>query len=448
MALVFCHFMIGIVSDRTGPADYDADMQRAKALGIDAFALNIGVDPYTDQQLGFAYQSAANNGMKAFISFDFNWYHINQGTQVGQKIAQYANTYPTSQLYVDGKIFASSFAGDGVDVNAIRTAAGAPIFWAPNFHPEQGTNFSTIDGALNWMAWPNDGNNKAPKPGHNVTVEEGDQAYITALAGKPYIAPVSPWFSTHFGPEVPYSKNWVFPGDLLWYERWTEILTLAPRFIEIVTWNDYGESHYIGPLASKHTDDGNSKWTNDMPHGGWMDMAKPFISAYKDGATSADSYVSSDQLIYWYRPTLRSINCDATDTTMVQADNSSGNYFMGRPDGYETLADAVFVVSMLKTAGTVTVASGNNVQSFNAPAGISAYQVDMQVGKQQFFLARNGQTVMSAVSLKNITDVCPCGIYNFNVYVGTVPDEPSDPLGPDALASLTADQHHVFYIYH
>ncbi|KAK2607086.1 hypothetical protein N8I77_005791 [Diaporthe amygdali] len=390
--LVFCHFMIGIVSDRTGPADFDADMQRAKALGIDAFALNIGVDPYTDAQLSYAYQSAANNGMKVFISFDFNWYHTSQGTEVGQKIAQYATSYPTSQLYVDGKIFASSFAGDGVDVNAIRTAAGAPIFWAPNFHPSQGTNFSTVDGALNWM-------------------------------------------------EVPYSKNWVFPGDLLWYQRWNEILTLGPRFLEIITWNDYGESHYIGPLASKHTDDGNSKWTNDMPHGGWMDMAKPFISAYKNGATSAATYVSSDQLIYWYRPTLRSINCDATDTTMVSADNSSGNYFMGRPNGYETLADAVFVVSMLKTPGTVTVMSGNNVQSFSAPAGISAYQVDMQIGKQQFFLARNGQTVMSSVSLKNISDVCPCGIYNFNAYVGSVPDEPSDPLGPDALASLTAGLH-------
>lgn len=55
---------IGITADRTSAADYDADMQRAKGLGIDAFALNIGVDPYTDQQLGFAYQSAANNGMK------------------------------------------------------------------------------------------------------------------------------------------------------------------------------------------------------------------------------------------------------------------------------------------------------------------------------------------------------------------------------------------------
>lgn len=49
-------------------------MQRAKALGIDALALNIGVDPYTDTQLGYAYESAANNDMKVFISFDFNWY--------------------------------------------------------------------------------------------------------------------------------------------------------------------------------------------------------------------------------------------------------------------------------------------------------------------------------------------------------------------------------------
>lgn len=85
---------------------------------------------------------------------------------------------------------------------------------APNFHPGQ-TNFATIDGALNWMAWPNNGNNKAPSAGANVTVDQGDSDYIAALGGADrYIAPVSAWFSTHFGPEVPYSKNWVFPSDL------------------------------------------------------------------------------------------------------------------------------------------------------------------------------------------------------------------------------------------
>jgi hypothetical protein len=38
------------------------------------------------------------------------------------------------------------------------------------------------------MAWPSNGNNKAPTPGHNVTVAAGDEAYINALGGKPYIA--------------------------------------------------------------------------------------------------------------------------------------------------------------------------------------------------------------------------------------------------------------------
>ena len=49
---------------------------------------------------------------------------------------------------------------------------------------------------------------------------------------------VSPWFSTHFGLEVKYSKNWVFPSDLLWFNRWTEILNLGPQFVEIQTWYD------------------------------------------------------------------------------------------------------------------------------------------------------------------------------------------------------------------
>lgn len=94
-----------------------------------------------------------------------------------------------AQLIVDGKVFVSSFAGDGVDVSAIRTSAGVDLFWAPNFHPADGTDFKTVDGALNWMAWPNNGNNKAPTAGANITVEQGDSEYIAALGSvQNYIA--------------------------------------------------------------------------------------------------------------------------------------------------------------------------------------------------------------------------------------------------------------------
>ncbi|KAH8431001.1 glycoside hydrolase family 71 protein [Aspergillus melleus] len=433
--LVFCHFMIGICSNRNSAADYDDDMKRAKALGIDAFALNIGIDPYTDQQLNLAYESAARNDMKVFISFDFNWYNAGQATAVGQKIRQYASQ--PAQLRVDGKVFASSFAGDGLDISQMKSAAGSDVFFAPNFHPDRG-HFNAIDGALNWMAWDNNGNNKAPTPGHNISVAEGDVMYIDALKGKPYIAPVSGWFFTHFGSEVPYSKNWVFPSDLLWYTRWKDILNLGPRFIEIITWNDYGESHYIGPLASPHTDDGASKWVMDMPHGGWLQMSKPFISAYKAGDRVVDSHVKDEKLVYWYRPTPRTLNCDNTDSTMRGSpDNSTGNFFRGRPSGWETMQDQVFVVSLLKSPATVEITSGQNNRKFEARAGASSFTVPMGVGQQKFSFARNGKTVQSDISLKDIVNTCICGVYNFNSYVGVVPPENTvDELAPAGLTML------------
>jgi hypothetical protein len=51
--------------------------------------------------------------------------------------------------------------------------------------------------------------------------------------------PVSPWFYTNL---VGYDKNWAWNGDDLWYHRWQQAWYLEPEFIEIITWNDYGEA--------------------------------------------------------------------------------------------------------------------------------------------------------------------------------------------------------------
>ncbi|KAL8695817.1 MAG: hypothetical protein Q9224_003137 [Gallowayella concinna] len=249
----------------------------------------------------------------------------------------------------------------------------------------------------------------------------------------------SPWFFTHYGAEVSYSKNWVFPADLLWYNRWTEILKLAPQYVEIITWNDYGESHYIGPLLSPHYDDGNSKWVNDMPHNGWLEMARPFIAAYKTGSKSVSDYIKSDQIIYWYRPTLKSARCDSTDNTMEPVNDSTGNYFQGLPNGAEAVSDAVFIVALLTEAGTIQVSSGSNSQTFAGQRGANAWAVDMGVGKQTFSIVRGDSTVLSGTSLKDISGDCICGIYNFNAYVGTLPAGDHDALqSPDAFQGFTS----------
>ena len=207
-------------------------------------------------------------------------------------------------------------------------------------------------------------------------------------------------------------------------ERWTDILTLGPQYLEIISWNDYGESHYIGPLNSPHLDDGNSKWTNDMPHDGFLEMAKPYIAAFKAGSKTVDNFIETDQLFYWYRPSLKSAECDSTDNCQ------------GKPDGYDTMEDVVFIVALLKSSGTVNVTSGSNTQSFNPQAGASSFQVSMGAGKQSFALIRNGQTVVGDDSLKDISEDCICGIYNFNAYVGSLPAGPAAPLQSDGLKNF------------
>jgi len=248
-------------------------MQRAKAASIDAFALNIAKDSYTPDQLNYAYESAGKNGMKVFMSFDYNDADIYFGSGDVDLVAKYIKDYAgkEGQLKVDNKVFVSSFNGDDSDAHrlnpqAIRDAAGLDLFLVPNFHAGKNTDLSGVDGAFNWIAWDNNGANRAPTAGANITVSQGDASYTSWLGDKAYMAPVSPWFFTNFP-----SKAWNFPSDLLWFNRWNEVLELAPRFIEIITWNDYGESHYLAPAADDH-DTTSPAWTANMPHDGWLEM--------------------------------------------------------------------------------------------------------------------------------------------------------------------------------
>lgn len=397
--IVAAHFMIGIMSNRESATDYDNDMKKAKAAGIDAFALNIAKDTYTDAQLNYAYDSAAKNDMKVFISFDYNYFTTGENGDVGTKLGQYC--VKPAQLKIGSKCFASSFNGDNepsklFDAKAIRAAAGTDLYLVPNLSPHNtavaASTVGDIDGAFNWMAWDSNGANRAPSGGVNVTTSQGDSAYTQWLGDKTYMAPVSPWFFTNLP-----SKAWNFPGDLLWFNRWNEILELAPALVEIVTWNDYGESHYIGADSEtdKHTDDGSSAYANNMPHDGWLEMAEPYIVAFKAGAKAP--IITEEKLVYWYR--------------------KSPKAACGTFDGIETLQDSVFVVALLKSAGTVTVTSGGNTKTFEAAAGASAFQVDMGIGKQTFSLARSGANVFSSTGALEISN--DCSPVNLNAFVGT-----------------------------
>lgn len=96
-----------------------------------------------------------------------------------------------------------------------------------------------MDGLFSWAAWPS-----SPQD-MNMQVDVSYLKHLNKLEGQVYMMPVSPWFYMNL---PGYGKNWLWRGDDLWHDRWQEVLSVRPEFVEIISWNDYSESHYIGPL--------------------------------------------------------------------------------------------------------------------------------------------------------------------------------------------------------
>ncbi|KAI3208006.1 CAZyme family GH71 [Penicillium roqueforti] len=399
---VFAHFMVGIVENYQ-LSDWKEDMTTAQSIGIDAFALNCAsIDSYTPTQLALAYEAAQQVDFKVFISFDFAYWTNGDTEKITAYMKQYAG-HP-AQMQYKGAAVVSTFVGDSFNWDAVRQGTPNPIYALPNLQdPAEATTGAaqSADGAFSWLAWPTDGGNSII-PGPMTTI--WDDRFVHYLAGKTYMAPVSPWFSTHFN-----TKNWVFVCENLPTLRWEQMLSLEPGLIEIISWNDYGESHYIGPYSANHSDDGSSQWAADMPHDGWRNLFKSYIAAYKSGAKAP--IVEEDEVVYWYRPTPKGVVCTG-DT-------------LSAPLGVGMLSDSIFIATILTNPATLTVQSGNDAPvSIDVPAGIVTSNVTMGVGAQSFHVTRNGQTVLSGQGGLDVKDSCVH--YNFNVYVGSITGEVSN----------------------
>ncbi|KAI2726397.1 CAZyme family GH71 [Penicillium roqueforti] len=399
---VFAHFMVGIVENYQ-LSDWKEDMTTAQSIGIDAFALNCAsIDSYTPTQLALAYEAAQQVDFKVFISFDFAYWTNGDTEKITAYMKQYAG-HP-AQMQYKGAAVVSTFVGDSFNWDAVRQGTPNPIYALPNLQdPAEATTDAaqSADGAFSWLAWPTDGGNSII-PGPMTTI--WDDRFVHYLAGKTYMAPVSPWFSAHFN-----TKNWVFVCENLPTLRWEQMLSLEPGLIEIISWNDYGESHYIGPYSANHSDDGSSQWAADMPHDGWRNLFKPYIAAYKSGAKAP--IVEEDGVVYWYRPTPKGVVCTG-DT-------------LSAPLGVGMLSDSIFIATMLTNPATLTVQSGNDAPvSIAVPAGIFTSNVTMGVGAQSFHVTRNGQTILSGQGGLDVKDSCVH--YNFNVYVGSITGEVSN----------------------
>ena len=116
---------------------------------------------------------------------------------------------------------------------------------------------------------------------------------------------VSPW---QFKNVNASSGSWVAYSDTLFAQRFNQLVTGAinPDIIEVLTWNDFGESHYLRPLPSTVESapdyiiysDGMQNYVQNFNHNPWRIMAKYYIAWWKNGSKPA---ITQDQVVYWYR---------------------------------------------------------------------------------------------------------------------------------------------------
>jgi hypothetical protein len=140
--------MVGIVSSYNA-SSWEYDISVAQSAGITGFALNIGTDSYNEQQLDLAYAAGAKMGFDMFISFDFNWFGLNDYARVTALLRAYAS-HP-AQLIVEDKVFVSTFIGDGFNWDQVAQGVGRQLYAVPFYQPR--TEFAQRADLAGLFSW-------------------------------------------------------------------------------------------------------------------------------------------------------------------------------------------------------------------------------------------------------------------------------------------------------
>ncbi|TDL26045.1 glycoside hydrolase [Rickenella mellea] len=428
---VFAHHMVGNTHPYT-MRDWADDIALAHANGIDAFALNIGSDAWQQDRVADAYNAAAqsNTGFKMFLSFDMTVFPCASPPDALTLVnytRQHQN-HPAQFIYPPGssKAFTSTFSGEKCTFGQSSPAAGwtsqfkntlgDTVYFVPSLFSDpasfQSDGFGTVmDGDFNWnSAWPVGLTNPPPPNEVQSYLDsfDADNQHITGLktigSNKTYMAAASPWFFTHYSPQT-FDKNWIYFADLLYPTRWETLISHRDvvDIVEVITWNDYGESHYIGPIKG---DQPNSQaWVDGFDHTAWLDLTKYYATAFKSGSYPS---ITTDKIYAWARPHPKDAN--APDP-------------VGKPDHYDLGADSLFVVVMATQPSTVVLSasdgypSTSKTQTFSVPQGVTNLSLPLSTGDVMRAKMIRGSQTVAELPQNNFTFNGSPTTYNYNAYV-------------------------------
>ncbi|KAI0822250.1 glycoside hydrolase [Trametes gibbosa] len=444
--LVVAHHIVGLTSTYTVDTWKD-DIALASSKGIDGFALNVGADDYTGTQVEFAFQAAQElqNGFKLFLSIDMAAIGAVKNCNSPDTAAFIRGLTASvigesAQFTVGGKAFVSTFAGEACTFGEADVFAGwnkqftqhpdlaGKIHFVPSFFIDiqQFHNFKDVmDGDFNFNgAWRTDlttanagsfiGN--SANADHLDPSQQGaianalgsfmiDQWHIDQLgrvenSAHTYMTSISPWFFTHFGANT-YNKNFIYDcDDHLYVRRWETIIANRDKVdvVELLTWNDYGESHYMGPVRGT-LPPGADAWVNGFDHQGFLEITRHFATWFKTGAAPT---FAQDQLLMWARPHPKRAR--------------AGNDALPPPTNFEL--DELWAVVLATAPGTLTLETADATRAqFAVNTGVNKLNATLVPGGyMRGTLERNGAAVVDLRPDGYTFDANPA-TYNFNVFV-------------------------------
>ncbi|KAK4127002.1 glycoside hydrolase family 71 protein [Parathielavia appendiculata] len=418
---VFSHMIVGNLPDFT-LSDWESDIRLAQSSRIDAFALNVAAqDSSTTRSLDLAFQAADALNFSLFFSFDY----LAQGPWPADRVISLIQKYSVHKSYFrhddDTRPLVSTFEGPGNagDWHAIKVATNA--FFVPNWSSVSAAEALNLaggvaDGLFSWDAWPEGNTNMTTGP---------DKVFLEALRprGKVYMMAVSPWFFTNL---PGFGKNWLWRGDELWDIRWQQVLDIQADFVQILTWNDYGESHYIGPVREKElglftTANAPVNYVRSMTHDGWRKFLPFYIEAYKTGRIPN---AVEESVVATYR-TSPALACPGGGTK-----GNNGDFGQNEVAPEELMDDNVYYSALLNSdrGVTVTVSIGGKEQtgilSKVSAAGPGSRGVYMgavpfggNTGDVVVAVLRDGKRVATAEGGKGISAKCENNVQNWNAVV-------------------------------
>ncbi|KAK0230385.1 glycoside hydrolase family 71 protein [Armillaria fumosa] len=340
-------------------SDWADDIARIGANSVDAIALNIGDDDWQLSRIQDAYAAAVGTNMKLFISFDYTAFACDVSKTISY-INQFTN-HP-NQFYYNGKVMVSSYSGDCLGTGGWQTIQSSTnAYLMPFIWGLEGSFGSTCWGC----AWPQGDYDKSTSD---------DQYYMSQL-GSRYATTISMWIFTHYSWA---NKNFYLRGDdWLIANRWEQLISMRDQltFVEMVTWNDYGESDYFGPFKGAQPD--GTYWAENFPHTIFYDLSQYYMTAFKTGSYPA---ITQDVIYYWARPHPYAANAYADS--------------LGQPTGWDWATDSLWALVFATSSVSVTLQIGGSSQTFSVGAGATKLSIPLDYGQITVQMVKNSQTVI------------------------------------------------------